>query len=117
MKLPLLLTTLLLAASPALANRNETGGSFAKDEYLMTYNHFENNGSLYSVSVVEPRSVRRNGYAVPSTFSFDCRKSEGSGYVAMGADRSDAFNKEVLTYYFSEFCTGFGYQYEDQEFQ
>ena len=75
MKLPLLLTTLLLTASPALANRNETGGSFAKDDYLMTYNQFENNGSLYSVSVVEPRSVRRNGYAVPSTFSFDCRKS------------------------------------------
>ena len=36
MKLPLLLTTLLLTASPALANRNETGGSFAKDDYLMT---------------------------------------------------------------------------------
>ena len=117
MKLPLLLTTLLLTASPALANRNETGGSFSKDDYVMTYNQFENNGSLYSVSVVEPRSVRRNGYAVPSTFSFDCQKSEGSGYVAMGANRSDAFTTEVLTYYFLEFCTGFGYEYEDQEFE
>ena len=117
MKLSLLLATLLLTASPALANRNETGGSLAKDDYLMTYNQSLNNGSLYSVSVVEPRSVRRNGYAVPSTFLFDCQKSEGNGYVAMEANRSDAFTKEVLTYYFLEFCTGFGYEYEDQEFQ
>ena len=113
MKLPLLLTTLLLTASPALANRSETGGSFSKDDYLMTYNQVDNNGSLYSVSVVEPRSVRRDGYAVPSAFSIDCRKGTGNGYVAMGANRTQAFTKEVLTYYLLEFCTRLGYRYED----
>ena len=30
----------LFTASPAPVNRNETGGSFAKDDYLMTYNQF-----------------------------------------------------------------------------
>ena len=113
MKLPLLLTTLLLSASPALANKAYTAGSFDGDNYVLTFYLVDNTDSLYSVSVVEPRSVRRDGYAVPSAFSIDCRKGTGNGYVAMGANRTQAFTKEVLTYYLLEFCTRLGYRYED----
>ena len=52
---------------------------------MLTFYLVDNADSLNSVSVVEPRSVRRDGYAVPPAFSCDCRKGEGSGYVAMGA--------------------------------
>ena len=114
MKLPLLLITLLLASSPAFANKAYTAGSFDGENYVLTFYLVDNTDSLYSVSVVEPRSVRRDGYAVPSVFSFDCRKGEGSGYVAMGDNRSEAFAQEVLTYYLLEFCTRIGYRYEDQ---
>ena len=113
MRLPLLLTTLLLSVSPALANKAYTAGSFDGDNYVLTFYLVDNTDSLYSVSVVEPRSVRRDGYAVPSAFSIDCRKGTGNGYVAMGANRSQAFTKEVLTYYLLEFCTRLGYRYED----
>ena len=100
MKLPLLLTTLLLSASPALANKAYIGGVFLNDDYVMTYNLLDNSDSRYSVSVVEARSVRRNRYTVPSSFSFDCRSSEGSAYLAMGPNRPEDFSKEVFTYYF-----------------
>ena len=114
MKRPFLLTTLLLTASPAFANKAYTGGVFLNDVYVMTYNLLDNSDSRYSVSVVEARSVKRNGYAVPSSFSFDCRSSEGSAYVAMGPNRPEDFTKNVFTYYFLEFCTRLGYDYEDQ---
>lgn len=81
---------------------------------MLTFYLVDNTDSLYSVSEVEPRSVRRDGYAVPSAFSFDCRKGVGSGYVAMGGNRSEAFTQEVLTYYLLEFCIRIGYRYEDQ---
>ena len=39
---------------------------------MLNFYLVDNTDSLYSVSVVEPRSVRRDGYAVPPAFSFDC---------------------------------------------
>ena len=117
MKFPPLLATLLLTSSPALANKAYTAGSFDGENYVLTFYLVDDPDSLHSVSVVEPRSVKRDRYSVPSTFSIDCRKGTGNGYVAMGANRSQAFTKEVLTYYLLEFCTRIGYQYEDQDFQ
>ena len=84
MKLPLLLITLLLASSPAFANKVYTAGSFDGKNYVLTFYLVDNTDSLYSVSVVEPRSVRRDGYAVPSAFSFDCRKKKGVGTLQWG---------------------------------
>ena len=96
MKLPLLLVTLLLASSPAFANKAYTAWSFDGESYVLDFYLVDNTDSLYSVSVVEPRSVRRDGYAVPPAFSFDCRKGEGSGYVAMGATDQKPLLKKSL---------------------
>ena len=115
MKLPLLLTTLFLSASPALAEVTYRGGVFEGENYVMTFYRFRDTDHKYSVSVIEPRSFKNeNGDIVPSSFAFDCGKGVGDGFVAMGADRSQAFIMDVLTYYLLEFCTRNGYQYEKQ---
>ena len=113
MKLPLLLSTLLLTASPVLANVIYQGGVFEGENYVMTFYRFRDTDHKYSVSVIETRSVMdENGNIVPSAFAFDCGKGVGDGFVAMGADRSKAFIEDVMIYYLLEFCTRNGYQYE-----
>ena len=113
MKLPLLLTTLLLSVSPAFANEQYRGGYFEGENYIMTFYRIRNTCHIYSVSVIEPRSVKNeNGVVVPSSFSFNCQNGKADGFVAMGADRSQAFMEEVLGYYLMEFCTRNGYEYE-----
>ena len=113
MKFPLLLTTLLLAVSPALANETYKGGLFEGENYVMTFYRIRNSVHIYSVSVIETRSVKNdNGVVVPSSFSFNCENGNADGFVAMGADRSKAFIEDVMMYYLLEFCTRNGYQYE-----
>ncbi|QNI84535.1 putative conserved secreted protein [Synechococcus sp. PROS-7-1] len=80
----------------------------------MTFYRSDHAEDLYSVSVVEPRSAKQYGYIVPSSFSFDCAKGKGSGFVAMGINRSQDFIVDVVKFYLLEFCTRNGYQYEDQ---
>ena len=106
MKLLLLLTTLFLSASPALANENYKGGLFEGENYVMTFYRIRNSVHIYSVSVIEPRSVKNDkGVVVPSSFSFNCENGNADGFVAMGADRSKAFIEDVMMYYLLEFCT------------
>ena len=113
MKLPLLLTTLLLTASPALSTENYRGGIFESENYVMTFYRISNSVQIYSVSVIQPRSVKNDdGVVVPSSFSFNCENGNADGFVAMGADRSKAFIEDVMMYYLLEFCTRNGYQYE-----
>ena len=67
----------------------------------------------YSVPVIESRSFENeNGDIVPSSFTFDCQNGRADGFVAMGADRPQAFIDDVLFYYLNEFCTHDGYEYE-----
>jgi hypothetical protein len=115
MKLPLLIAVLLLSATPApaFASKNYKGGYFEGENYVMTFFRIHQTDHKYSVSVIEPRSFKNeNGDIVPSSFSFDCQNGRADGFVAMGADKPQAFIDDVLLYYLNEFCTRNGYEYE-----
>ena len=113
MKLPLLIAALLLSATPALANKTYKGGYFEGENYVMTFFRIHQTDHQYYVSVIDPRSFKNeNGDIVPSSFSFDCQNGRADGFVAMGADKTQAFIDDVLLYYLNEFCNRNGYEYE-----
>ena len=111
MKLPILVSALLLSSTPALAGTAYDGGSFDGKNYAMSFRRVPGTEDVYAVSIVEPRSVKgENGITFPSSLVVDCRKGEAKGYVAMGTDRSEEFMVDVLVYYLKEFCIRNGYE-------
>ena len=112
MKLPILLSILILSASPAWTGTIHKGGVFNGENYAMTFWRIRNTDHKYTVSVVEARSVKDNhGFIVPSALTFDCENGKADGFVAMGK-QEQAFIEDVLRYYFVEFCTRNGYKFE-----
>lgn len=67
-------------------------GVFKGEKTAVIYHRLSDTDHKYSVSVI-----------VPSSFSFDCEKGDAAGFVAMGGDRSQSFNQDVIRYCLIEF--------------
>ena len=111
MKPPILLSALLLSASPALADGSYRSGVFEGEKYKMTFHPYRNTEHKYSVDVIESRSVKdEDGTVSPSSFDINCKTGEVDAFIlAMGRGLSHAFIDDVLDYYLIEFCTRNGY--------
>ena len=115
MKLLILLSALLLSASPALAGKTYRRGVFEGEKYKMTFHRYPNTNHKYDVSVTEPRSIKdEDGFIHPSSFDINCETGRvDSSVVSMGRERNGEWIHpsidDVVDYYLIEFCTRNGY--------
>ena len=87
-----------------MAGATYRDGVFKGEKTAVIYHRLSDTDHKYSVSVIEPMSVKdEDGVIVPSSFSFECEKGDAAGFVAMGGDRSQSFNQDVIRYCLIEF--------------